>query len=266
MNPSQVNEQNVIFSPALDPLSVGDLNEGPQPPQEISRVLSILTNAGIPCCFVQEQALIYYGTSRVPRDLVLCIQDGQFEHAVELFTSRKDILEPCGPNPLKSPNLLNHKYPRFKAIGWATFWLLVPGNYCHLIVEHENIEWSLGALPYPKLPVYVQSAIDSKSLLDLEELIDGMDLSEEWGHRELDLEGHTDTKWLEDRAQAFRDDGVDEMFIFVDPTPVLRREIWTHAIQNKQRRLGWKYSPETHATRYRKYGSKDPRSVLRPGV
>lgn len=130
----------------------------------------------------------------------------------------------------------------------------------------RNSLTSAGGLPYPKLPVYVQSAIDSKSLLDLEELVDGMNLAEEWGHRELDLEGHTDTKWLEDYAQAFRDDGVDEMFIFVDPTPVSRKEIWTHAVRNKHRRLGWKYSPETHATRYRKYGSKDPRSVPRPGM
>ncbi|GKZ57637.1 hypothetical protein AnigIFM49718_002960 [Aspergillus niger] len=260
------NDQDAIISPALHPLAVGEINEGLQPPQETLRVLSILTDAGIQCCFVQEQALIYYGTARVPRDLVLCIQDEQFERAVELFTSHPDILEPCGPNPLKSPNLLNHKYPRFKAIGWASFWLLVPGDYCHLTVEPQNIEWSLGGLPYPKLPVYVQSAIDSKSLLDLEELVDGMNLAEEWGHRELDLEGHTDTKWLEDYAQAFRDDGVDEMFIFVDPTPVSRKEIWTHAVRNKHRRLGWKYSPETHATRYRKYGSKDPRSVPRPGM
>ncbi|GAT24835.1 similar to An12g05550 [Aspergillus luchuensis] len=187
--------------------------------------------------------------------------------------SNSHILQPCGPSPLRSPNLLNHKYPRFKAIGWASFWLLVPGNYCHLTVKPENIEWSLGnlltaqgGLPYPKLSVYVQSAIDSKSLLDLEELIDGMDLSEEWGHKTLDLEGQTDTQWLEDRAQAFRDDGVDEMFIFVDPTPVSRREIWLDAVRNKQRRLGWKYSPDVYASRYRKYGSRDPRSVRRPGL
>lgn len=129
-----------------------------------------------------------------------------------------------------------------------------------------NLLTAQGGLPYPKLSVYVQSAIDSKSLLDLEELIDGMDLSEEWGHKTLDLEGQTDTQWLEDRAQAFRDDGVDEMFIFVDPTPVSRREIWLDAVRNKQRRLGWKYSPDVYASRYRKYGSRDPRSVRRPGL
>ncbi|RAK94962.1 uncharacterized protein BO80DRAFT_291402 [Aspergillus ibericus CBS 121593] len=266
MDDPQVNDEAVFISPASHPLAIGDVDEEPQPPQEVSAVLSILTDAGINCCFVQELSLIYYGTTRLQRDLVLCIQDEQFERAVELFTSHGDILQPCGANPLSSPNLLNHKYPRFKAIGWATFWLLVPGTYCHLNVEPESIEWSLGGLPYPKLSVYVQSAIDSKSLLDLEELIDGMDLSEEWGHKTLDLEGHTDTQWLEDRVKAFRDDGVDEMFIWVDPTPVSRREIWTFSVRNKQKRLGWKYPPEIYSSRYRKHGSKDPRSVQRPGV
>ena len=83
------------------------------------------------------------------QDRALCIQDEQFERAVEIFTSHSDTLHPCGPNPLRSPSQLNHKYPRFKAIGWATFWLLVPGRYCHLVVEPENIEFSKGSSPLP---------------------------------------------------------------------------------------------------------------------
>lgn len=114
--------------------------------------------------------------------------------------------------------------------------------------------------------MYVQSAIDSKDDGLLQDLIDGMDLTEQWGEKSLNLEGLTDTKWLEGRYQAFLDDGVDPMFIWVDTTPVSRRKIWTAMVQQKQRRLGWKYSPEKYATRYRKHGAKDPRSVYRPGV
>lgn len=67
MDLPRVNDQDAIISPALHPLAIGEINEGLQPPQETLRVLSILTDAGIQCCFVQEQALIYYGTARVPR-------------------------------------------------------------------------------------------------------------------------------------------------------------------------------------------------------
>ncbi|PYI00858.1 hypothetical protein BO78DRAFT_329029 [Aspergillus sclerotiicarbonarius CBS 121057] len=260
------DNNDYVISPMFHPLAVGDPDEELQPHQEVSTVLSLLSDAGIHYCFVQEHAQIYYGSSILQRDRVLCIQDEQFERAVEIFTSRSDILNPCGPNPFRSPSLLNHKYPRFKAVGWATFWTLVPGRYCHLVVEPENIEFSKGDLPYPKLAVYVQSAIDSKNDGLLQELIDGMNLTEEWGGESLDLEGHTDTQWLEDRIQAFLDDGEDPMYIWIDPTPVSRRTVWTKMVQGKQKRLGWKYPAERYATRYRKHGSKDPRSVYRPGV
>ena len=123
-----------------------------------------------------------------------------------------------------------------------------------------------GGLPYPKLPVYVQSLMDTKTGVDLEDLIDGMDLSEEWGEQNLDLEGYTDTKWLEGYFGAFREDGRDEMFISIDPTPVSRRQMWQEFVRNKQRRMGWKYPPEVYATRFRRHGSKDPRIRHIPGL
>lgn len=36
--------------------------------------------------------------------------------------------------------------------------------------------------------------MDTKNGVDLEDLIGGMDLSEEWGEQNLDLKGYTDTK------------------------------------------------------------------------
>ena len=209
-----------------------------------------------------------------------------------LFESRDDLLEPCGPLPLNSPNLLNHKYPRFKQKGKISFWQLVPASYSHLNCEPENIEWSFGmsphsdhaclpslsalfnyvkgGIPYPKLNLYVQRAIDIKDGVELQDLIDGMDLSEEWGEENLNLDGTTDTEWLENYYQAFcadfRKRGKDDMLVFIDPTPTSRRQIWERSVRNKQRRLGWKYSPERYATRYRKHGSIDPRTRNRPGV
>jgi len=41
--------------------------------------------------------------------------------------------------------------------------------------------------------MYAQSLIDTKNSVDLQDLIDGMNLSEEWGEENLDLEGTTDT-------------------------------------------------------------------------
>lgn len=152
-------KKDPIISPAFHPLAVGDKGDVRASPEQISAIVSILIDAGICCCFVQEYALVYYGTSRLPnvrtppsicvqlltqQDRILCVPDEQHQRAVELFTCRDDILKPCGPLPLRRPDLLNYKYPRFKAIGRTNFWLLLPASYCHISCEPDNIEWSQG--------------------------------------------------------------------------------------------------------------------------
>ncbi|WEW56323.1 hypothetical protein PRK78_001766 [Emydomyces testavorans] len=127
----------------------------------------------------------------------------------------------------------------------------------HLVAE-------TGGLPYPKLQVYVQSLIDSRNLVDLEDLVDGMDLSEEWGEQSLDLNGSTDAEWARNYIKALEADKA--RLIYIDPEPTPKREIWQECVQNKQRRMGWKYPPEIYATRFRKFGSKDPRLSDRPGL
>jgi hypothetical protein len=124
----------------------------------------------------------------------------------------------------------------------------------------------IGGLPYPKLPVYVQSSIDTKSLVKLEDLIDGMNRSEEWGEQNLDLENYTDTEWLQKWIEALQADGLKKMFILESATPVPRRDIWKDCIGKNQKRLGWKHPPEIYATRYRRHGARDPRSRNRPGL
>lgn len=151
---------SVFVSTAFHPLVVGDEGDVDPSSEQVSAIVSILLNAGICCCFVQEFALLYYGTRRLPnvcsifplvhqlltqihlQDRILCVPDEQHEIAVELFTSQCDILKPCGPLPLRRPDLLNYKYPRFKAIGRTDFWLLLPASYCHIACEPNNVEWS----------------------------------------------------------------------------------------------------------------------------
>ncbi|OJJ79705.1 uncharacterized protein ASPGLDRAFT_69849 [Aspergillus glaucus CBS 516.65] len=167
---------NPIISPAFHPLAIGDKGDAHASPEQISAIVSILIDAGICCCFVQEYALVYYGTRRLPNDRILCVPDEQHQRAIQPLTSRDDILNPCAPLPLRRPGLLSHKYSRFKAIGRTGFWLLLPAS----------------GLPHPNLPIYTQSLLDTKTGVDLEDLIDGMKTSEEWEEQNLDLEGYTD--------------------------------------------------------------------------
>jgi hypothetical protein len=64
--------EQVELSPACHPLAAGNPGDTPATPEEVSAVISILSEAGICCCFVQEFALIYYGAARVPNVCCLC--------------------------------------------------------------------------------------------------------------------------------------------------------------------------------------------------
>ncbi|KAL4796540.1 hypothetical protein BDV19DRAFT_378057 [Aspergillus venezuelensis] len=246
----EAQPEKIFVSPAGSPLAVGEPGDTVLSPD--------IRN--ITCCIVQIFALIY---SRVPRV-------SNYERSIALFNSRPNILTPCGPLPLSSPNEMNHKYPRFKVPGRIIFWQLVPGNYMHFECKPENIEWNLGM--YFSFNFTHERAIDVKDDVELVDLIDGQNLTPEWGEENLDLEGTTDTEWLEEYYQSlcaeWRAEGKPAEFVFLDPAPMPRRKTWDFLVknENKRRRLGWKYPAERYATRYRKHGSVDPRTRVRPGL
>lgn len=61
---TESQEKKPFVSPAFHPLVIGDKGDLHASPEQISAIVSILLDAGICCCFVQEIALIYYGTGR----------------------------------------------------------------------------------------------------------------------------------------------------------------------------------------------------------
>lgn len=149
--------------------------------------------------------------------------------------------------------MLNHKYSRFKAIGRTDFWLLLPASYCHITCKSDNIEWSQGhSLPRTKdshITDYIltrrSSPSHSPNLHPKPRRHQNRrgprkpnrrheTLRRMGGEQNLDLEGYTDIAWLENFYEVFREDGVDEMFISIDPTPVERRKMWKKYVGAKQ--------------------------------
>ena len=57
---------SAFVSPAFHPLVVGDEGDVEPSAEQVSAIVSMLLNADICCCFVQEFALLYYGTRRLP--------------------------------------------------------------------------------------------------------------------------------------------------------------------------------------------------------
>ena len=132
------------------------------------------------------------------------------------------------------------KWPRFKFVGINLFVLLVPADEVHFAIDFEgSIVRGKTGLPFPSLPAFVQSLLDSRNLLDLEDLIDAMNLEEDWA-----------------AANSIR--------ISDQPYPgfqVSPRRAWEKSTRTKQTRLGWKYDPKIYATRYRRHNERDPRKT-----
>jgi hypothetical protein len=147
-----------------------------QPPKhqgffDIEFVIGVLAENSIKCCLVQEPALNYYGSTRLMWDYVLCVPDEKLDAAEAVFTNRS-FLEPFKPLSMISMSYLDHFFPRFKFVGIALFFVLMPAKAFHIDCGEETIEHSATGLPYPRLPVYAASLIDNHNMGDLEEVVD----------------------------------------------------------------------------------------------
>ena len=136
---------------------------------------------------------------------------------------------------------------------------------CHIECTPTAVEYSSNQLPYPKLSVYAQSLLDTMNWVDLEDLIDGMDLTLEWGKENLDLHGTIDAQWGIWRAQTLHNGEAeaDEIPMWCQ-TPPNRLEAWTNLVSDKAKknRQGIKYSP-AFKTRFRKYDQRDSQPKCR---
>lgn len=191
----------------------------------------------------------------------MCVPTELLEKAANLFRAQSTVFEPFRPSALSRPCGLEHLYPRFKFVGLSVFFILMTSQAWDMPCKPENIEYSHNGIPYPKLPVYAQSLLDTWNGVDLDDLVDGMNLTPEWGEENLNLEGTVDTEWFRWReivlyGEKARHDQTPSWC----SNPMKRRDIWhdTASAEAKERRQGWKFLP-INETRFRKRGQKDPR-------
>jgi hypothetical protein len=154
-----------------------------------------------------------------------------------------------------------YKFPRFKFKDLRLFFVLMSAQACHMPCRPEHIEYSQMGLPYPKLPIYAQSLLDTRQFVDLEDLIDGMNLTVDWGIENLDLEGNLDADWDEWRTNLLSDGlGTGDQVSAWRDNPEKRHDAWREMANDeaKKMRQGHKYLPQ-YETRFWRRGQKDPR-------
>lgn len=159
----------------------------------------------------------------------------KLDEATDDFRSRGDIFIPFKPCALTRVDGISHLFPRFKFAGLRLFFILLPSQACHISCEPQNIEFSPNGVPYPKLPVYAQSLLDTGNWVDLEELVDAMNLKAEWGATNLNLNGGPDPEWTRWKARLLNIEWYDN--------PTLgnsKRSVWDGLVtaESKKRRQG----------------------------
>ena len=154
---------------------------------------------------------------------------------------------------------MNHLFPRFKFRGVALWFLIIPSDDAYFDI-HE-VDRSVSDLPYPKLVPFAQSLLDTQRRLELCELIDALNLSEEWGEGYLNLDKMTDVEYARRKneilATATPPGETPNVGVSEKPTPL--REMWQEAVRGKQSRIPLELPVEYFATQYFAHGQGDPR-------
>lgn len=159
------------------------------------------------------------------------------------------------------PGSLLHTFPRFQCNALNLFFVLVPAEDCHIECSIQNIERSQNDLPYPKLNHFIQSLVDINDRVALFDVIDGADVQESWGDKNLDLTDTNDILWAKRKNEIINSFGQDTLG--VDVSLSKRKDIWTTAVNGKVDRLGWTTPSSQFITRFRLFGSPDPWTVYR---
>ncbi|OAX82950.1 hypothetical protein ACJ72_02701 [Emergomyces africanus] len=224
-------------------------------------VTHTLEEHGIPCCLVGISALVFYGAGRVRNDWEICVPTELVDKAADLLQS-----EPYSAQyrlvkrwPYFDPCSLTHTYHRFKSRGIRHFFFLVPSIDVHIDCVPSNFTRSPRGLPYPKLDVFIQSCLDTYNMLQLCDVIDGTNVSEEWGERNLDLEGTNDVEWAKEKNKRGREFGGKWAHAaFARQGRKSKREMWQSLVRTKEDRLDWTKPRDVFITQYRVIGAPDP--------
>lgn len=201
------------------------------------------------------------------QDWELCVPTDMFETAAAILkTEPFDKVYELYKNIEPQLYSLLHTFPRFKLRGYTLWFDIIPSQDCYLDCEPSNFEWSKNGIPYPKLDVFAQSLLRTNSVTNLTDLVDGMNLTEEWGWEHLDLSGSNDVVWAQEKNEKIRASvplTLGSCFLELDEGPFSLEETWKEIVQRKRDRIGLELPKERFETRFRPRGSGDPRSGQR---
>lgn len=188
-----------------------------------------------------------------------------FEKATALFTSAplNARYEPW-INVMPQPRSLIHTYPHFTLKDVNFFFFIMPAFEYRIDCDPEKCERSHMGVPYPKLEHFAQSLLDTQQYADLDDLVDGMNLTEEWGEKYLDLDKQGEAEYIKEKnrkilASVDLEANPAAIMMTLVQRPVDKRAKWVRSVRNKARRINDELPKDKYETRFRIKGRGDPR-------
>ncbi|KAK2751713.1 hypothetical protein FQN55_009154, partial [Onygenales sp. PD_40] len=201
------------------------------------------------------------------KDWEICVPTDLLETAAQIFNSEphNQTYKPCRPDRPRFASLL-HTFPRFKIRGVDLYFVLIPDHDAYIHCIPSNLERSQTGLPYPKLPLFARSLLETDDEVGLTDLVDGMNLSEEWGRENLDLDGIIDNAWAVEKNEKIRASvPLTDFSCLLEHyiRPASKEEIWKETVSKKEHRIGPELPKEYFNTRFHSRGLGDPRLLDR---
>lgn len=113
----------------------------------------------------------------------------------------------------------------------------------------------------------MQGLLETQRWLDLENVVDGMNLTEEWGHDHLDFSRTGLEDYFREKNKRILEtlpDGTPDLITML-PHPDLKGQ-WQKIIRNNEKRIGFKLRNQKYETRFQIKGSanRTPRDSVGP--
>ncbi len=188
----------------------------------------------------------------------------RFDEVAGMF-SREPLSRIYDPSIQILPTVrsLLHTYPLLKMKDVRFSFFIVPSSeYFVKDLDPTRFERSQLNIPYPKLDYFAQGLMDSQKWAGVQELVDGMDLSEKWGEENLDLDKPIELEYAKrknGRIRSSLDKFPNAAPSTLSDKPIDLRARWQKTVRNKELRTPMLASKGKYITKYRKAGSQDPR-------
>lgn len=252
----------------------------------VQKVIEYLEAAGHVCCVTGVKALRYYGAARVSdvsqspqhpshiadmlKNWRICVPDSGFPTALQLIDSMQGEYERV-ESPMPNFCSLVHTYPRFRSTAedctHLSFTILPSSEDFLGPFDDTLIERSPNNIPYPKLEVYAQNLVSIQKWDHLTALVDGMDLTLEWGQEHLRLgpSSEEELEYARLKAEKFK----ESMIRLGRSSTSFRGGLaidgfdkdrwWSRIVGRKRERIDIACDTANWKTKFRRNGSGDPR-------